>query len=68
MTVTKKYKVENMDCESCAMLIECDLEDQGFKAKCSYKKQNLEVELKTEKDHEKIVKIVKNTGYDIKPI
>lgn len=43
------------------MIIESDLEDAGFKAKCSYAKQILEIEGST--DDKKIKEIVKNAGY-----
>lgn len=59
----KVYKVQNMNCASCAMVIECDLEDAGIKAKCSYAKQCLEVEGKH--DEKKVKEIVKNAGYGL---
>ncbi|CAN5293582.1 hypothetical protein BH10PAT1_BH10PAT1_3470 [soil metagenome] len=65
--MTKKtYKVEGMDCTSCAMIIESDLEDAGVKAKCSFAKQILEVEFDPKKIPEtKIKEIVKTSGYVI---
>ena len=65
--MTKKtYKVAGMDCTSCALLIESDLEDAGVKARCSYAKQTLEVEFDEKKINEERIKdVVKKTGYRI---
>lgn len=62
----KIYQVKNMNCASCAMVIESDLEDAGFACKCSFAKQTLEVEF-DEKKHteEKIHEVVKKAGYEI---
>ncbi len=54
-----------MDCTSCAMVIESDLEDVGVKAKCNYAKQVLEIEDDGGKKEEEIKKIVKNSGYEL---
>lgn len=59
----KTYKVENMDCASCAMVIEGELEDAGIIAKCSYAKQVLEVE--GEHDEKKLRELVKTAGYEL---
>lgn len=59
----KSYKVEGMDCASCATMIELDLEDAGIKAACSYAKGVLEVE--GTHDPKKVVEIVKKSGYSI---
>ncbi len=59
----KTYKVQNMDCASCALLIEGELEDAGIMAKCSYAKQCLEIE--GEYDEKKVREVVKQTGYEI---
>lgn len=62
--IKKKYKVEGMDCTSCAMVIESDLEDVGVKAKCSYATQKLEVEFDSVKVKEdQIKKIVEASGF-----
>lgn len=61
----KIYKVNGMDCTSCAMLIESDLEDAGVKAKCSYAKQVLEIEDTGGKKEEEIKKIVSDSGYSL---
>lgn len=59
----KTYKVLNMNCPSCALLIEGELKDIGITARCSYQKQTLEVE----GDHkeEKIKEAVQKAGYDL---
>lgn len=55
-----------MDCTSCAMLIESDLEDAGVKAHCSYAKQILDVEFDEQMIQDsKIKEVVKSAGYDI---
>ncbi len=62
--IKKKYKIEGMDCTSCAMVIESDLEDAGIKAKCSFAKCVLEVEFDPKKITEKkIEETVKSSGY-----
>lgn len=61
--MSKIYKIGGMDCASCASLIEMDLEDAGIKAKCSYPKQNLEVE--SDHDIKKVREIVQKSGYNI---
>lgn len=65
--MTKKtYKVEGMDCDSCAKMIELDLEDIGVKAKCSYPRQILEIEFDEKHiEEEKVKEIVKKSGYDL---
>ena len=57
------YKIEGMDCDSCAKMIELDLEDAGITAKCSYPKETLEVE--APHDSKKVVEIVSRAGYSI---
>lgn len=65
--MTKKiYKVDNMHCTSCAMVIESDLEDAGVKASCSYARQVLEVEYDENKLSEDTIKqVVQASGYEI---
>ncbi len=64
--MTKKvYKIQGMDCDSCAKMIELDLEDAGFNASCSYKKELLEVETGTIEDEKKVAEIVKKSGYNL---
>jgi copper chaperone CopZ len=58
-----KYKIKGFDCASCANLLEMDLEDAGISAKCSYAKEELEVDDKHDKM--KLQEIVKKSGYKI---
>lgn len=62
--MTKIYKLTGMGCPSCATMLECDLEDAGCKAKCSYAKGTLEVE--EPYDPTKVIEIIKKGGYQIK--
>ncbi len=62
----KIYKVEGMDCASCASLLELDLEDAGIKASCSYAKGTLEVDKDTDK--KKLSEAVRKSGYNISSI
>lgn len=62
-----KYKITGMDCDSCATLLELDLEDAVIKnCKCSYQANILEVY--EEHDTKTIVEIVKKAGYSIEII
>lgn len=61
--VKKIYKIEGMDCASCAKIIELDLEDAGINAKCSWSKQILEVA--DSENLDKIKSVVKNSGYKL---
>lgn len=65
--MTKKtYKVTGMDCTSCAMIIEGDLEDAGVKARCNYVKETLEVEYDEDRmSEEKIASVVSQAGYSM---
>lgn len=60
------YKLTGMDCASCATMLECDLEDAGCRAKCSYSKSILEIE--GPHDLKKITEVVKKSGYSVSPI
>ncbi|KKR11148.1 MAG: hypothetical protein UT39_C0011G0020 [Candidatus Woesebacteria bacterium GW2011_GWA1_39_21] len=51
-----------MDCPSCAMLIESELDDKGINCKCSYAKETLEISGEVV---EEVVKIVSDLGYKI---
>lgn len=62
---TKKYKIVGMDCDSCAKILELDLEDAGIKASCSYTKEVLEVEYNNKISDEKIKEIVASSGYKV---
>jgi copper chaperone CopZ len=59
----KVYSVLNMDCASCALLIEAELEDAGIKCKCSYAKQTLEIE--GEHEVNQVKEAVQKAGYDL---
>lgn len=62
----KIYKISGMDCDSCAKLIELDLEDAGVKASCSYPKETLEIEFDGTKNTEnKIKEIISKSGYSL---
>lgn len=64
--MTKKtYKISNLDCPSCAALLESDLEEAGIKAKCSYKKNSLEVEFDDRLDESQVFSLVRKSGYQI---
>lgn len=66
--MTKKtYKLGGMHCTSCAMVIESDLEDVGVKAKCSYAKQSLEVELDDMVSEKTVKDVVVKAGYTLVP-
>lgn len=57
------YKITGMDCDSCAKMIELDLEDAGHQCKCSYATQTLEIN--EPHDRKKVVDIVKKAGYTL---
>jgi copper chaperone CopZ len=59
----KTYKIEGMDCASCASLLEMDMEDAGISATCSYTKEELAVS--ENHDPKKIEEVVKKAGYKI---
>lgn len=61
----KIYKLTGMDCPSCAMLIESELEDAGIKAKVSYAKESLEIEDVDKESFHKLVKTVSDLGYKL---
>ena len=60
-----KYKIIGMDCPSCAMLIESELEDAGIKAKVSYAKETLEVEDIDKKSFLILSKKITELGYKL---
>lgn len=62
--MTKTYHIKGMDCANCATMLECDLEDAGCKAKCSYSKSIVEIE--GPHDENKVVEIIHKGGYTIK--
>ena len=64
--MTKKYKIEGMNCASCAKIIELDLEDAGIKASCNYSQGMLEVDKNAQENN--LRKILEKNGYKIKPL
>lgn len=54
-----------MDCSSCAMVIESDLEDAGINAKCDFANETLVVEIHDKSHEQKIHEIVTKSGYDL---
>ena len=62
----KKFKIEGMHCNSCAMSIDFDLEDtKGVKSvKTSYARQECEIEFDEDKINEQIIiQTIQKTGY-----
>jgi copper chaperone CopZ len=58
------YKITGMDCDSCAKMIELDLEDAGIKdCKCSFADKTLEIN--QEHNENVIVEIIQKSGYSI---
>lgn len=68
--VKKKLKIEGMNCTSCAMNIDFDLEDlEGVKnVKTNYAREECEVEFDNSITIDKIVETVKSTGYKAIPL
>jgi ABC-type ATPase with predicted acetyltransferase domain len=60
------YKVTNMRCTSCALIIQMNLEDAGYKCRCSYATGLLEVNGSHDKNA--VIEIVKKAGYNLKTI
>ncbi|OGL45470.1 MAG: hypothetical protein A2W05_07260 [Candidatus Schekmanbacteria bacterium RBG_16_38_10] len=63
--MSKVYKIKGMDCVSCAMLIESDLEDEGINCDCNFAKATLEVHDHTPEIEVKIHVVIKNLGYEL---
>ncbi len=67
----KKFKIDGMHCNSCAMSIDMDLEDlDGVKqSNTSYAKSETEVEFdQSTVDEKQILDSIKKTGYEAKII
>lgn len=60
------YKIQGMTCDSCAKMIELDLEDAGHVCKCSYANETLEIE--TKHKLEDLIVLVKKSGYTLSNI
>ncbi len=66
MNEKKIFKIHGMDCPSCALLLELELEEIGVKAKCSYQKEILEVEYNGSLIKESRIRdLVKSEGCEI---
>jgi copper chaperone CopZ len=63
--MSKVYKIKGMDCVSCAMLIESDLEDEGIKCSCNFAKATLEVPDHNPQIEIKVQTVIKNLGYEL---
>jgi copper chaperone CopZ len=64
--MTKRiYKIQGMDCDACAKMIELDLEDAGIKSSCNYATQKLELELDDKEKEDKVRQIVEKGGYKL---
>ena len=59
----KTYKINGMTCDSCAKMIELDLEDAGHKCSCSYANETLSIE--NEHDVKIIAEIIMKSGYTL---
>ena len=69
--MTKKFKIIDMHCTSCALTIDMDLEDLAgvTKAQTSYGASVTEVEFDPDKITEKLVKeTIKKSGYSAIPL
>ncbi len=62
--MVKIYKIEGMDCDSCAQMLELDFEDEGIEAKCEYTTEELTVISENVNDN-KVKEIVENAGYKV---
>ena len=62
-TSKHSYRIKGFDCASCASMLEVDLEEAGIKCKCSYANETIEVE--GSHSREKVIEIVKKSGYSI---
>jgi copper chaperone CopZ len=64
--IKKVYKIKDMHCTSCALVIESELEDIGVKARASYAKAEVEVEFEENKLSEKqVIAAIKKAGYSV---
>lgn len=69
--IKKKLKIEGMHCNSCAMVIDMDLEDlEGVvKVRTSYAKQETEVEFDEDKVNlPLLLETIKKSGYTATPL
>lgn len=69
--VKKRFKITDMHCTSCAILIDGDLEDLDgvVSAKTNYTKGETEIEFDPDKmTVESLMEVIKKTGYRAEPI
>lgn len=69
--VKKRFKITDMHCTSCAILIDGDLEDLDgvVSAKTNYAKGETEIEFDPNKmTIESLMEVIKKTGYRAEPI
>lgn len=69
--VKKRFKIEDMKCTSCSIVIDGDLEDlEGIEnSTTNYAKAETEVEFNPDKINPKrIVETIKKTGYQALPL
>lgn len=69
--VKKRFKITDMHCTSCAILIDGDLEDLDgvVSAKTNYAKGETEIEFDPDKmTIESLMEVIKKTGYRAEPI
>ncbi|MBL7036714.1 cation transporter [Candidatus Microgenomates bacterium] len=64
----KTYKIAGMNCDSCAKMIELDLEEININGKCSFSKSELTVDIGDKSQEKKVIEIVKKAGYSIQAI
>lgn len=63
--IKKIYKIKNLDCPSCATNLECDLEDCGISAKCSYTKSCLTAEIENDSQEKQLIETVKKANLQL---
>jgi copper chaperone CopZ len=67
-TVKKTFKINGMDCASCSLVIDSELESIPgvIKSQTSYAKQETEVEFEEDKvTEEKVLETIKKSGYEL---
>ncbi|MBS3078740.1 sulfite exporter TauE/SafE family protein [Candidatus Pacearchaeota archaeon] len=63
----KTYKIKGMHCNSCAMLIEREFQNQVNEISASYSKENVEIDFDSEKISEKEIKErLEKLGYEVR--
>ena len=62
------YKIDGMDCDACAKMVELDLEDAGIKASCNFVAKTLQVETENKDQAKKAEELVERGGYKLTPL